>query len=211
MNRQRGRFIVVEGLEGAGKSTAMKTLQQFLQKRLPKVVLAREPGGTRVGEAVRTLVKEHLHLDNRTELLLLYAARVQLIQEIIEPALQQGHWVLCDRFELSTLAYQGGGRQMDNMLIKTLSTACLQGFKPDLTFFLDISPEKGLERAGKRGQLDRIECESDIFFQRVHKAYQVAAAQDDTLVRIDAEQPWSLVQTVLLHHLERFVTCHVSS
>lgn len=211
MNRQRGRFIVVEGLEGAGKSTAMQTLQQFFQKNLQNVVVVREPGGTRVGEIVRTLVKEHLGLDNRTELLLLYAARVQLIQEIIEPALHTGHWVLCDRFELSTFAYQGGGRQMDPALIETLSGICLQGFKPDLTFFLDISPEKGLDRAGKRGQLDRIECESDAFFQRVYKAYQDAVTHDDTVIRIDAEQSLPQVQKALLHHLEHFVTSHVSS
>lgn len=202
-----GRFIVVEGLEGAGKSTAIKTIKHYLEPLVPDLLLTREPGGTRVGEAVRQLIKEHIVdevLDPRTELLLLYAARVQLIEQIIRPALKRGCWVLADRFELSTFAYQGGGRELDINMINYLSGFCLQQFKPDLIFFLDLKPEQGLLRVKERGEVDRIEQESIAFFHRVYEAYLQTINLMDNVVKIDASQPLELVQQAIIYQLEKF-------
>ena len=123
----RGQFIVVEGLEGAGKTTALQTIRDYLDSKIQALIVTREPGGTRVGELVRALIKEKVEgevLDGFTELLLLYAARVQHVTEVIKPALQKGDWVLSDRFELSTIAYQGGGRGIDSKLIDRISDLC---------------------------------------------------------------------------------------
>ena len=204
MNRNRGKFIVIEGLEGAGKTTAIKTIQEYLQAKQLSVIVTREPGGTRVGDVVRSLLKNHVPgevLDSRTELLLLYAARVQHVTEVITPALNQGTWVISDRFELSTLAYQGGGRGIDRGLIHQISAICLQGFAPDLTFFLDIHPEQGLHRVNQRGQADRIESESLEFFDKVSCAYHQEIAQMSNVLRIDASQALEIVQQSIVEQL----------
>jgi dTMP kinase len=208
---KRGRFIVVEGLEGAGKSTAIQTIKHYLQDFVPEIVLTREPGGTRVGEVVRQLIKENIAgemLKPHSELLLLYAARVQLVEQIIRPALARGCWVLADRFELSTFAYQGGGRRLDMHIISNLSALCLQGFKPDLILFLDIDPEQGLFRVKNRGATDRIEQESLAFFRRVAKTYQQMIQTMDNVIRIDARQPIELVQESVLTQLKIFLNTH---
>ena len=203
----QGKFIVVEGLEGAGKTTAIQTIRKYLDSKIQSLVVTREPGGTRVGDLVRSLIKEEVKdeiLDGRTELLLLYAARVQHVTQIIKPALHQGHWVLSDRFELSTKAYQGGGRGIDLALIDQLSAICLQGFKPDLTFFLDITPEEGLHRVKQRGLFDRIEKESLAFFDRVYKTYHQMMTEEQNIIRLDASQSCHVVQESIIAHLEHF-------
>ena len=205
--KQKGKFIVIEGLEGAGKSTIIRTIESFLQAKNQAVLLTREPGGTRVGEVVRSLIKDSVEgetLDPRAELLLLYAARAQHIEQVIRPALEQGIWVICDRFELSTIAYQGGGRGISLDLIKQISTICLQGFTVDLTFFLDILPEQGLLRASTRGAADRIEKESLDFFNKVYQAYhQAIAGNKDHIIMIDASQSLQTVQKSLLQSLDQ--------
>jgi len=206
-----GRFIVVEGLEGAGKTTALETIKQSLDGLCPRLVLTREPGGTRLGEQLRTLVKDGVDgdvLDPRTELLLMYAARVQLVEQVIRPALLRGDWVLSDRFELSTFAYQGGGRQIDKHIIEALSALCLQGFKPDLIIYLDIPPEQGLERVKKRGASDRIEQESLVFFKRVHEAYRAMIDNMDNVRRVDASLPVEQVQASVMQQLNAFLQQH---
>jgi dTMP kinase len=203
----KGKFIVVEGLEGAGKTTAMQTICNYLGSKVQSLVTTREPGGTRVGELVRALIKEEIPgevLDARAELFLLYAARVQHITQIIKPALLRGDWVLSDRFELSTIAYQGGGRGLDPAMMTQVSDLCLQGFTPDLTFFLDITPEAGLYRVNQRGKSDRIERESLIFFHQVYQTYHQAIAQMKNIVVIDASQPLQEVQKSIIEHLEQF-------
>lgn len=204
--RDKGRFIVVEGLEGAGKSSAIKFIKRYLEKKVPELTLAREPGGTIIAEQIRTIIKHHEGeiLDPRSELLLLYAARVQLLQQVIHPALQRGSWVLADRFELSTFAYQGGGRHLDKQLINSLSKFCLQGFKPDLTLFLDVTPQQGLSRVRSRGALDRIEQQDLAFFNDVYKAYHQAIRTMDNVVWIKADQPLKMVQNSILRKLEEF-------
>lgn len=206
---ERGRFIVVEGLEGAGKSTAIKTIDQCLQANNIRFELTREPGGTRIGETIRTLIKEKIDgevLDARAELLLLYAARVQLVEQVIRPALNKGLWILGDRFELSTYAYQGGGRGIDRQTIADLSKFCLDGFKPDLIFFLDIDPAPGLERARSRGELDRIEQEPGLFFKRVYDQYHAMIKTMDNVICIDASLPLEQVQELILTKLSYYLS-----
>ena len=209
---KRGHFIVLEGLEGAGKSTALQTIKQTLASRVPALISTREPGGTRVGEAARQLIKEFIPgemLDPRTELLLLYASRVQLVEQVILPALQQGTWVVGDRFELSTWAYQGGGRGLDLEMIAHLSSFCLKDFKPDLTIFLDISPELVLARAHNRGKADRIESESLIFFKQVYEAYHAQLRSMSNVVVIDASKPLVMVQDLIKETLQNYLNTQV--
>jgi dTMP kinase len=212
MTLKAGHFIVVEGLEGAGKSTALNTIKRFLAERVPELITTREPGGTRVGEAARQLIKETVALeplDARTELLLLYASRVQLLEQVIRPALHRGCWVVGDRFELSTWAYQGGGRQLDLDMIARLSAFCVKDIKPDLIIFLDISPEQGLRRALKRGKADRIEQESLDFFTNVYNSYHHYIKSMPNVVIIDANKPLAVVQNLICSALENYVADHV--
>jgi len=194
---KRGQFIVLEGLEGAGKSSAISTIKAFLEPRVPELIVTREPGGTQVGESIREILKTKLlneSLDSCAELLLFYSARVQLLKQVIMPALERGAWVLADRFELSTFAYQGGGRQINPHFIEQLSVHCLQGVQPDLTIFLDIKPEIGLKRALLRGKMDRIESESLDFFQRVYQSYHENLIRFKSVRIIDASQSLDEVQ-----------------
>lgn len=198
----RGHLLVVEGLEGAGKSTAIATLQSILQAEGIPLITTREPGGTLVGEAVREVLKHSEEaLDPRTELLLFYAARVQLLETVIKPALEQGTWVLSDRCELSSFAYQGGGRGIQKDVLNQLSVLCVGDMQPDLLIYLDISPEIGLQRAQLRGKLDRIEQESLAFFQDVHAAYLEGLRRFSAVIKIDANQSLPQVQA----HLEQTV------
>ncbi|AHE66687.1 dTMP kinase [Legionella oakridgensis] len=214
MKSQRGHFIVVEGLEGAGKSTAISTIKRFLTDKIDEVIFTREPGGTRVGEAVRHLIKDIVPeepLDSRAELLLFYAARVQLLEQVIKPALGRGCWVLADRFELSTFAYQGGGRKLDHQMITNLSSFCLGGFQPDLIIFLDVTPQKGLQRAYKRGKTDRIEQEALSFFNDVYTSYHNQMKTMKNVVIIDACQPLKVVQASIRAALEKYIVHHAIS
>ncbi len=185
-------FIVVEGLEGAGKSTAIKTVLDTLkQAGIENIVNTREPGGTPLAEKMRALVKEGHEgeeLKDMTELLLLYAARVQLVENVIKPALANGQWVVGDRHDLSSQAYQGGGRQIDASLMKNLRDTTLGDFKPAFTLYMDIDPRIGLERARGRGELDRIEKMDISFFERTRERYLEIANADPSIVVINAEQ-----------------------
>ncbi|EJA7352148.1 dTMP kinase [Vibrio parahaemolyticus] len=188
----KANFIVVEGLEGAGKSTAIKTVLDTLkQAGIENIVNTREPGGTPLAEKMRALVKEEHEgeeLKDMTELLLLYAARVQLVENVIKPALANGQWVVGDRHDLSSQAYQGGGRQIDASLMKNLRDTTLGDFKPAFTLYMDIDPCIGLERARGRGELDRIEKMDISFFERTRERYLEIANADPSIVVINAEQ-----------------------
>ncbi|EPO5781437.1 dTMP kinase [Vibrio harveyi] len=188
----KANFIVVEGLEGAGKSTAIKTVLDTLKAAgIENIVNTREPGGTPLAEKMRALVKEEHEgedLKDMTELLLLYAARVQLVENVIKPALANNQWVVGDRHDLSSQAYQGGGRQIDASLMKNLRDTTLGEFKPAFTLYMDIDPRVGLERARGRGELDRIEKMDISFFERTRERYLELANADDSIVVINAEQ-----------------------
>lgn len=188
----KSKFIVIEGLEGAGKTTARDTVvDELRQQGIEDIVFTREPGGTPLAEKLRDLVKqgvENEKLTDKAEVLMLYAARVQLVDNVIKPALARGAWVVGDRHDLSSQAYQGGGRGIDSRLMQSLRDTVLGDFKPDLTLYLDLPPAIGLERARSRGALDRIEQESLAFFERTRARYLALAEQDDSIITVDASQ-----------------------
>ena len=186
-----GKFIVIEGLEGAGKSTAVAILSQAIQAAGHTVVNTREPGGTAMAEAIRDVVKHDWKDEKVTveaELLLMYAARAQLVQNVILPNLEKGHWVLGDRHDMSSQAYQGGGRQIDQDMIESLRAITLKDFKPDFTLYMDVEPKEGLTRAKGRGELDRIEQEDLSFFERARERYLLLAHDDENCVVINTMQ-----------------------
>lgn len=194
----KNQFIVIEGLEGAGKTTAINTVVDTLNHAgINDIVFSREPGGTPLAEKLRELIKQGIEGDkvtDKAELLMLYAARVQLVDTVIKSALAAGKWVVGDRHDMSSQAYQGGGRQIDRHLMQSLRDLVLGDFKPDLTLYLDLSPELGLQRARSRGELDRIEKESLAFFERTRERYLELAAGDKSIVTIDASQNIEQVQ-----------------
>ncbi|REL27181.1 dTMP kinase [Thalassotalea euphylliae] len=203
-----GKFIVVEGMEGAGKSSAIHVITDFLRAQQINFIQTREPGGTQLAEQLRDIVKSADHqetITQETELLLMYASRSQLLANVIQPALSQGTWVIGDRHDLSSRAYQGGGRQIGDEVMNTIADVTLKGFKPDLTLYLDIAPSIGLARARARGALDRIELEQMDFFERVHAKYQALTAADNTIVSIDASQEMAKVHQDIKQALEQFV------
>lgn len=186
-----GKFIVIEGLEGAGKSTAHQSVVKILNELgIHDVVFTREPGGTPLAEKLRQLIKHEKEepVTDKAELLMLYAARIQLVENVIKPALAQGKWVVGDRHDMSSQAYQGGGRQLDSHFMKTLKETILGDFEPDLTLYLDIDPTVGLARARGRGELDRIEQMNLDFFQRTRSRYLDLVKNNSRAVIINAEQ-----------------------
>ncbi|MCE9684749.1 dTMP kinase [Shewanella sp. AS16] len=205
MSENNAKFIVIEGLEGAGKSSAVALMHDFITRHTGREpVCTREPGGTPLAERIRDLVKIADPSDplcDEAECLLIYAARAQLIHRVIKPALAAGLWVLGDRHNLSSLAYQGGGRGL-MPLVHAVSEATLKGFKPDLTLYLDIPPALGLSRAAGRGELDRIEQQTLDFFERARATYLQLAAEDDSILVIDASQEIGQVHKDILAVLQ---------
>lgn len=203
------KYIVVEGLEGAGKSTAIQAVVETLHDHgIDNITRTREPGGTVLAEKMRALVKEEHEgevLQDMTELLLMYAARVQLVENVIKPALKQGQWVVGDRHDMSSQAYQGGGRQIARETMQSLKQTTLGAFKPDFTLYLDIDPKVGLERARGRGELDRIEKMDISFFERTRERYLELAAADDSVVTINADQTIEQVTHDIKQALENWL------
>lgn len=191
MSDVTGKFITLEGIEGAGKSTQKRALVEHLKSRGLTVIETREPGGTPYAEAIRELLLAHPTepVSAQTELLLMFAARAQHLEALIKPSLDAGSWVVCDRFTDATFAYQGGGRQLPSQWIETLETLVQGPLRPDLTLLFDVPTAVGLQRAGKRGVLDRIESEDLAFFDRVRAEYLRRAELDGDRTRIlDASQ-----------------------
>ncbi|MFB2539099.1 MULTISPECIES: dTMP kinase [unclassified Acinetobacter] len=199
-------FISFEGTEGVGKSTLIANVQHALQQKGHDVVLTREPGGTPLAEKIRQIVleKNQEQLVNKAELLLMYAARAQHIEQVILPALQQQKMVLCDRFIDASMAYQHGGRGLPKSLVDVLNdnfVDCL----PEITFWLDLPVEVGMQRAKKRGELDRFEQEDIDFFQKIHDCYAMLAEQfPQRFCRLDANlSPEQLTEQALKHIAEK--------
>ncbi|WP_145550904.1 dTMP kinase [Yersinia intermedia] len=203
------KFIVIEGLEGAGKTTARDTVVATLRAQgINDIVFTREPGGTPLAEKLRDLIKQGIDgevLTDKAEVLMLYAARVQLVENVIKPALARGSWVVGDRHDLSSQAYQGGGRGIDSQLMTSLRDTVLGEFRPDLTLYLDLPPVVGLARARARGELDRIEQESLAFFERTRARYLELAATDTSIKTIDASQPLEQVSTSISRVLTQWL------
>ncbi|MBU2870453.1 dTMP kinase [Colwellia sp. E2M01] len=204
-----GKFIVIEGMEGAGKSSAITVIEKMLNEQGIEYINTREPGGTPLAEMLRDMVKsvsQEEKLTVETELLLMYASRSQLLANKILPALAAGKWVIGDRHDLSSRAYQGGGRGFDENTMNTIREITLKGFVPDLTLYLDIDPHIGLSRAKARGDLDRIELEQMDFFIRVHNKYRELAAQDESIITVDAAQSMAQVHQDIKNSVLAFIT-----
>ena len=202
-----GRLITLEGGEGAGKSTVLDAIRERLAQHGIDVVVTREPGGTVLGEAVREIVLDpaRRNLCAESELLLMFAARAQLVRELIRPALDAGQWVVSDRFTDASYAYQGAGRGQPEARIAELE-AWAAGIRPDLTLLLDLPIAEGLARAGGRGRADRIELESADFFERVRAAYRARAAAESGRFRvIDATRGIDDVRAAVCEAIDAFV------
>ncbi len=204
--KKRGIFITFEGAEGSGKSTQIKRAEAYLKEKGHDVVIFREPGSTRISESIREIIlnKEFKEMSPSTELLLYLAARAQLVNEKIAPALNKGKTVICDRFEDSTLAYQGYGRGFDLKVIDKVSFELVRcGMKPDLTMLLDIDPEKGMKRGGRH---DRMEKQSIQFHRKVREGFKdIARKNPKRCVMIDASQPLGAVTLQVQEVLKRVV------
>ncbi len=201
---QLGLFITFEGTEGVGKSTQLHLLADRLKTWGARVTLTREPGGTVLGNEIRTLLLSNQHdaMTGMTELLLLFAARAQHVEQLVFPALRAGYHVLCDRFTDATYAYQGAGRGLSIDIIRQLERLVQADFRPDYTIILDAPPQLGLERAKQRGHLDRIEQEKIDFFERVRQAYLSRAAEMPSRYHvIDATQSIAQVHDNIIQKL----------
>ncbi|MCK5925724.1 MAG: dTMP kinase [Methylococcales bacterium] len=202
------QFITLEGGEGVGKSTNLDFIKCLLIKQGKQVVVTREPGGTPLAEKLRQLLlaTDAEKIDDTTELLLMFAARADHIQQVIKPALAQGKWVLCDRFTDSTYAYQGGGRGLNTENIAWLAQFVQKELQPNLTFLLDAPIEIGMARAKKRGALDRFETEQHVFFNKVRVAFLKRANDFPKRIKIiDANQALSMVQENIQAHLDALI------
>lgn len=206
---KQGKFITIEGSEGAGKSTLIAFVRDYLAKFVDNILLTREPGGTPIAERIRSLLleKSEEQILPQTELLLLFAGRAQHIQHVILPALTSGTWVISDRYIDATYAYQGGGRGMSENTIKQLDELVSAHCYPDLTLFLDIPVQLGFERNQKIGKRkDRIEEETMQFFERVSEAYRARArANSDRIKVIDAGRALSVIQAEVVVMLDVFL------
>lgn len=204
MTRQKGFFLSLEGGEGAGKSTQNRHIVEWLSARGKTVLETREPGGTLVSEQIRQVLLDtrNAGLNPTAELLMMFAARSQLVHEVILPALEEGKVIVCDRFADASYAYQGGGRQLDIDTIAAVEKIVLNDLQPDLTLLFDIPVDAGMKRVAGRGAADRFEVESIRFFERVRQAYLDRARANPHRFRVidaslDEQQVWQQVKTIL--------------
>ena len=209
-----GRFITLEGGEGAGKSTCMKTVVKVLAAASIPYIQSREPGGTPLAERIRELLLDNgvSRMPPVTELLLMFAARYEHAEKTIVPALSAGTWVICDRFVDASYAYQGGGRGVVVSKISELEAwlpETSEGrLRPDLTFLLDVPAPLGIERATRNREADRFEIEQREFYERVRRTYLERARHDRRFVVIDAAQDLARVVTAVRARMRRFVSAH---
>lgn len=198
-----GRFITFEGIDGAGKSTHVPPAVEQLRAAGLDVVLTREPGGTDLAEALRQSLLSQ-EMDATTELLMMFAARADHVHKVIQPALDRGSWVVCDRFTDSTLAYQGGGRELDTAFIRLLAKQVHSHCEPDRTYYFDLDPEVARLRREASRQPDRIESEQAAFFQRARNAYlDIARSEPDRVMILDSAQPLDAVADTLQRDLQK--------
>ena len=197
---ERGKFITIEGIEGVGKSTNIDYLAELIEAHGHPVMQTREPGGTPIAEDIRRILKEHGDepLPDVAELLLLFSARSINVNNAIKPALANGTWVISDRFTDSTRAYQGGGRGFPRDSIEWLAQFVHSDLQPDLTILLDAPVETAMQRADRRGALDRFEIERTEFFERVRRSYlQLAEKEPGRFVVVDCSRDLDAVRTTI--------------
>jgi dTMP kinase len=203
----RGALITIEGTEGAGKSSAVETARQWVEAAGHRVVCTREPGGTELGEELREVLLAHRQggMTAAAEVLLMFSARAEHIARVIQPALDAGDWVICDRFSDASIAYQGSGRGLGVDHVRALARWLHPDLQPDLTLWLDLPVETGLARAAARSAPDRFEREKTAFFERVRAGYQTLAEwAPDRIRRIDATQSLTVVNDAIIEALQRF-------
>ena len=210
----RGKFITFEGPEGGGKSPQVQTLAEWLRKQGKKVVVTREPGGTRMSELIRALVRDEMEDPpvTRCEVLLFLAARAQVVSQVIRPALARGEWVVCDRFADSTFAYQGYGRGIDVQLLKNFNDFVTEGLVPDLTILLDVPPEVSRTRLAARQAStadtgDRIEAAGEMFHRRLREGFlELAKAEPKRFTVIDASKSIDKVAAAVQKTVQRILS-----
>ena len=205
---ETGKFITVEGIEGVGKSTNVVFLREAIEKRGIEVLTTREPGGTPMAERIREMLIEHGDepVPDITELLLMFASRSLHVNNVIQPALAAGTWVICDRFTDASRAYQGGGRGFPQRDINRLANWVHGDLRPDLTILLDAPVATGMHRAGRRGSPDRIEIERADFFERVRECYlSLAEAEPERFVVVDASVDMDTVRASIASIVDRII------
>lgn len=205
---RRGKFLTIEGQDGAGKSTNINVIEAFLKQQGIDYIKSREPGGTPFGETLREVLlnSNDEKIGDAAELLVIFAARAQHIEQVIEPALAKGQWVLCDRFTDATYAYQGFGRGLDLSLIKQLESNIQKSLRPDLTILLDLPVEVGETRAGQRSSPDRFEQQKQAFKQKVRDGYiQLASEKPERIKVVDAARDIPAVARSIQSILSTFV------
>ncbi|BBL35769.1 thymidylate kinase [Nitrosomonas stercoris] len=206
MSLLRGKLITFEGIDGAGKSTHLAWVADFLQNQGLEVVVTREPGGTVLGEALRELLLDHRQtMHAETEALLMFAARREHLDKVILSALQRGAWVVSDRFTDASFAYQGGGRGVPLAKLEKLEQWCLEDFSPDLTLYFDVPVAISRQRVQAARTTDRFEQESDLFFERVRQAYLQRVAEFPDRIRVvEGSLPLATVKTAVAAIVENF-------
>jgi dTMP kinase len=198
----RGLFLVLEGVEGSGKTTQRALLTDWLERQGLEYTATREPGGTATGEAIRRILLESPHVVERAELLLFLAARAAVVDEVVRPALAEGRIVVADRFDLSTLAYQGHGRGLDLAAVRSANRLATGGLEPDLTIVLDVPAAVGLDRLSSRpGGRDRIEGEGESFLARVAEAYRLLAQLEARVACVDGRRTPDRVHAEIVSEL----------
>ena len=202
-----GKFITIEGTEGAGKSTNLSSIEKVLNDFDISYIVTREPGGTAVGEELRNVLlkNESINISGQTELLLMFASRMQHINDVIKPALKLNKWVICDRFTDASYAYQGYGRQLNLSFISSLEDLVHPDLQPDLTLILDVPVNIAMSRVYNRGNLDRFEQEDVAFFNRVRAGYkEIAKNNIDRCREIDASKDLAEVQAEVMQIIRDF-------
>ena len=201
-----GLFITMEGTDGAGKSTQLNLLSNYLKNKGFNVIFVREPGGTKISEKIRDII---LDIDNQemhymTETLLYASSRAQLVNQVILPELKKGSVVLCDRFVDSSIVYQGIARHIGIDVVKKINNIATGGLIPDITFFLDLSPKRAIERKKEQKELDRLESEKMYFYKNVYNGYQKLIKQDSKRIKvIDATQSIQNIHQNIIDNLEK--------
>lgn len=200
---KRGTFISVEGIDGAGKSTHVEFIRDYIKEHGKDVIITREPGGTVLGEKIRELLLTSEHMHHNTELLLYFASRQELIRQVIVPNLDAGVWVIADRFVDASIAYQGGGRELGIEKIKQVYALLEPHLTTDMTFLFDVPLELALDRLSRGRELDRIELESREFFERVQSSYhQLAKEEPERIKTVMTNQPVKYTRDLLTKYLD---------
>lgn len=201
-----GLFITMEGTDGAGKSTQINLLNDYLNNKGFNVIFVREPGGTKISEKIRDIIldKENSEMNFMTEALLYASSRAQLVNQVILPELKKGSIVLCDRFVDSSIVYQGIARNLGIDVVKKINNIATGGLIPDITFFLDLSPEKAMQRKKDQKELDRLESEKDIFYKKVYNGYKKLIEADSERIKvIDATKSIEKIHKDIVCNLEK--------